>query len=163
MPSLHGEDYYTWKGRYAVNAMVICDHLKKIRLIYSGWPGSAHDERVLTNSKLYQQIEVMADSKQYILADSAYTPHCRIIPPFKKYSRELSHQQERFNLKISQAQICIELFIRMLKARFQCLKELRVSASCRKNAKRVVDQIDCCAIVHNICIEMSNDPVEEDW
>ena len=42
-PTQNGEDYYTRKASYAVNALVTCDDVARIRHIVIGWPGSVHD------------------------------------------------------------------------------------------------------------------------
>ena len=43
-PSLHGEDYFTRKSRYAVVAMVVNDDKRRIRYLNVGWPASVHDD-----------------------------------------------------------------------------------------------------------------------
>lgn len=42
-PSVDGEDYYTRKGGYAVNAIITCDDIARVRDVVIGWPGSVHD------------------------------------------------------------------------------------------------------------------------
>ncbi|DBA05215.1 TPA: hypothetical protein N0F65_005065 [Lagenidium giganteum] len=69
-----GEDYYTRKGTYAVNTMIVCDDRRQIRYIYSGWPGSAHDQRVFKNSRFGSSTDALMGSTQYVVADSAYLP-----------------------------------------------------------------------------------------
>ncbi|OWY95948.1 hypothetical protein PHMEG_00033908 [Phytophthora megakarya] len=51
-PSSHGEDYYSRKASYSVNALITCDDVARVRDIVVGWPGSVHDNRVWTNSRL---------------------------------------------------------------------------------------------------------------
>ena len=38
-PVLEGEDYWCRKHCYGISAQIICDHERRIRSIYSGWPG----------------------------------------------------------------------------------------------------------------------------
>ena len=51
-PQLNGEEYFTRKGGYTTTALIVCDHLTRIRWIRLGWPGSVHDNQVWTNSEL---------------------------------------------------------------------------------------------------------------
>ncbi|OWY97097.1 LOW QUALITY PROTEIN: hypothetical protein PHMEG_00032459 [Phytophthora megakarya] len=46
-PLHHGEDYYSRKASYAVNGLVTCDDVARIRNIVVGWPGSTHDNLCL--------------------------------------------------------------------------------------------------------------------
>ncbi len=49
-PTLHGEEYFTQKPRYAVVAMVVKDDKCRIRYLNIGWPASVHDQHVWKNS-----------------------------------------------------------------------------------------------------------------
>src|SRR5215469_13204116 len=51
-PGKDGEDYYSRKGKYGLAGLVVCDDQKRIRHIYTGWPGCTHDARVFENSPL---------------------------------------------------------------------------------------------------------------
>lgn len=59
-----------------------------IRDIYTGWPGSTHDARVLRNSNLYTNANRgnYLNANKYILADSAYPLKMWLITPFKVLS-----------------------------------------------------------------------------
>lgn len=72
-----------------------------IRDIYTGWPGSTHDARVLRNSNLYTNANRgnYLNANKYILADSAYPLKMWLITPFKDNGR-LNAQQRRFNISI---------------------------------------------------------------
>ncbi|OQR81033.1 hypothetical protein ACHHYP_20835 [Achlya hypogyna] len=63
--------------------------MRRVRYFYAGFPGSSHDQRVIVNSEFYQAIETHFTDDEYIVGDSAYTPHPRIIPCFKKPQRQL--------------------------------------------------------------------------
>jgi hypothetical protein len=41
-PSLHGEDYFTWKSKYTLVAMVVGVDKRKIHYSNVGWPASMH-------------------------------------------------------------------------------------------------------------------------
>ena len=147
---------------YAVNAIVVCDHVRLVRYLYAGWLGSSHDQRVFQNSSLFQSIDSQLGGKNYIIDDSAFTPHRRVVPPFKKpQNRQLDPQLESFNQLLSSLRICIEHCIGMLKGRFQCLKEIRVRINAKKESvQRVSRLIECCVIMHNLCID---DAIPDAW
>jgi hypothetical protein len=67
-----------------MTALIVCDDRKRIRYIYTGWPGCAHDQRVYNNSDIGRRPEEFFSSFQYLLADSGYSPHTRVIPAFKQ-------------------------------------------------------------------------------
>ncbi|KAJ3130630.1 hypothetical protein HK101_005009 [Irineochytrium annulatum] len=82
-PPLCGEEYYCRKGFYAFNGLVICDDQARIRYVYAEYRGS------LSNG-------------EYLLGDSAYTPHVNIIPAFKKPARKSARpENERFNTQLA--------------------------------------------------------------
>eukprot|EP00171_Calliarthron_tuberculosum_P006005 IDg6005t1 len=51
-PTMCGETYYTRKGSYAIQMLIVCNHIGKILYYVVGWPGSVHDNQVWRNSKL---------------------------------------------------------------------------------------------------------------
>jgi hypothetical protein len=48
-PTVNGEDYFTRKGSYALNAMMFCADTASVTYALVGWPGSTHDNRVWSN------------------------------------------------------------------------------------------------------------------
>ena len=83
-PTANGEDYYCRKGMYAVNAVITCDDLARVRDIVVGWPGSVHDNRVWSNSPLHLDSSVYFKRNEYVLGDSAFQASAVMIPAFKK-------------------------------------------------------------------------------
>lgn len=49
-PTWHGEDFFSHKHRYGINALIVCDDKMRIRMCYTGWAGSSHDARVFSQS-----------------------------------------------------------------------------------------------------------------
>eukprot|EP00842_Homolaphlyctis_polyrhiza_P002925 jgi/Hompol1/3633/HPOL_006657-RA len=154
-PQECGEDFYTRKGTYATNAQVICDHECRITYFYTGWAGSAHDQRVLSNSRFGLNTESYFSGNQYILADSAYTPTTRIVPAFKKLPRKnLPANQTRFNTKLATARVKAERCIGMLKGRFQILKSMRQLLDGKTTMREITNMQTACVILHNILISL---------
>jgi hypothetical protein len=152
-PLKDGEAYYTRKGNYAINGMVVCNHRKQITYLNIGWPGSTHDARVFKNSMLFLKQKQYFNSFQYLLADSAYPPETFVVPTYKKPNGgTMSSENERFNLYHANTRIGIEHCIGMLKGRFQSLKELRYNLREEKDMHMLILHIEACAIIHNLCI-----------
>jgi hypothetical protein len=78
-PQRDGSNYYSRKGSYGVAAMVVCDDQKRIRYICCGFPGSAHDQRVLNNCRLSIEPDQFFEPKEYLLSDSGYAPSRMIV------------------------------------------------------------------------------------
>lgn len=99
----------------------------------------------------------------YIVADSAFSAHRMIIPPFKcAHGGQLPVWQETFNRCLSNLRVCIEHAIGVLKARFQFLKSIRVVVRSRSNMKQIVELVEPCVIIHNLCID-KGEPIEWEY
>ena len=160
-PVRDGEDYYSVKGCYGIAGMVVCDDTKRIRHIYVGWPGCAHDQRVFTNSRLYLRPDQYFEGQEYLLADSGYTPAPTIVPAYKRLPhRQLTADESAFNGKLSSKRVTVEHCIGILKAKFQSLRGLRLAMDDENNAKRAVFWIRACCVLHNLLLD---DPPEDIW
>jgi hypothetical protein len=84
-PTKEGEEYFTRKQSYAVAALVSCDDMRRIRYLNIGWPGSVHDQRFFSYSKLTINAPNMYSPQEYLLGNSAYTPMSFLMPAYKKY------------------------------------------------------------------------------
>jgi hypothetical protein len=147
-------DYFNRKGFYSIVLQAVVDHNKKFLDICSGWPGSTHDSRVLTNSNLYNKFNNQNNlvttyfNNKYILGDGGYPNLGWLIVPYKDIGRGLTQQQTYFNLKHSQTRIKVEQAFGLLKGRWRCLlNNLEISFEI------VPHVITACCILHNICEE----------
>ncbi|GAU89796.1 hypothetical protein RvY_02306 [Ramazzottius varieornatus] len=158
-PSMCGEDYYTRKGSYAINAMIVCDDLKRICHVFAGFPGCSHDHRVFMYSKLALNPFKYFSGHEYLLADSAYPVSDIIVPTFKKPLAN-SHENTALNTAHSQARVIVEQTIGMLKGRFQSLKALRLRIKNKKDHEFAVYWIRTCCMLHNMLLD---DEYDEEW
>ena len=129
----------------------ICDHRRKFINCFVGFPGSAHDARVLQNSNIYKKI--MEDKSKYftsdsyhLVGDSAYPLKEWLLVPYKD-NGALSDLQQRYNKKQSQTRIVIECSFALLKGRFRRLRKVISKIS---NISHLV--LAAC-VLHNICID----------
>ena len=75
-------DYFGRKLGYTISAIIASDENLFIRYINAGWPGCAHDDRILRNSNLWKNCGEYFNFKEYLLLDSAFTPADNFIPAF---------------------------------------------------------------------------------
>lgn len=141
--------------------LIVCDNNKRIRYVYTGWPGCAHDACVYENSALALCPDQFFSGEEYLLADSGYTPNLHTIPTFKKPpNRGLSPEETQFNFQLSNIRVQVEHCIGILKGHFQSLKGLRLMIRKEKDIKRMVYWILACCILHNLILQ---DAVESEW
>lgn len=144
------DSYYTRKGIHAVQLQAVCNYKMEFIDIFCGWPGSAHDARVWSNSPLGMALEkgdLILPKNTYILGDSAYPLTSYLMVPFRD-NGHLTNRQKRFNQKLSSTRVVIENALGRLKGMFRRLKYLYVV-----NLKHIKDIIVTTCILHNLCIE----------
>jgi len=160
-PTLNAEDYFTRKGNYAIKALSVCDDKVKITLVEMGWPGSVHDNRVWLNSDVYLAKERYFSNKEYLLGDSAFSASMLMVPAFKKgLNAALSKERKYFNTKLAKVRIKSEHCIGLVKARFQCVRELRWVISSKRDLAVLLQMIMCACILQNLLIDHV---IPEDW
>ena len=114
--------------------------------------------RVFNGSMLARNPNDYFKNEEYLLADSAYTSSCTIVPVHKKpASGELSVDKNRFKQKHSKARVCVEHSIGILKGRFQSLKELRMPVRNSRDVNRINMWVKACCILNNFLIDNNDD------
>ncbi|EEY65939.1 uncharacterized protein PITG_03470 [Phytophthora infestans T30-4] len=161
-PRHNGEDYYSRKSSYAVNALVTCDDIARVRNVVIGWLGSVHDNRVWSNSPVCQNPDLHFEHNEYLLGDSAFQASRTMIPAYKKPPKADMHPSNSyFNNQLAKARIKSEHCIGLLKMRFQYLREVRVElGKKRKHMRRLIRYVKCACIIHNLLVAQ---PVPEEW
>ena len=156
-------DYSGRKYGYSLSTMIICDHRKKIRYHLSGYPGSAHDNRVFKGTALKQEPASHFSVMQYVVGDSAFENDWFMVAAFKKLPKsQLPPDEERFNTKLSKLRILSEHCIGMLKGRFPWLRQIRLVITEDKHSlRKILQLIDATVILHNMLIEFGEEDHEE--
>lgn len=73
--------YVNRKGKHSINVQLICNARYKIINVVARWPGSTHDSRILSNSRVGQLFE-NGDLQGILLGDSGYPLQPWLMTPF---------------------------------------------------------------------------------
>ena len=116
-------DYSGRKHQYSLSVMVVNDDQRRVRYYLGGFPGSAHDSRVYSATKLAQTPHNYFGTKYYLVGDSAFENSASVVSCFKApRGHSLGIEEERFNTHIGRFRVTSEHTIGMLKARFPWMR-----------------------------------------
>ncbi|XP_067249432.1 putative nuclease HARBI1 [Chanodichthys erythropterus] len=141
-PSENEADYVNRKSFHSINVQIICDAAHIITNVEAKWPGSVHDSRIYRESTLSNRLEC-GEIDGFLLGDRGYPCQPKLMTP---YPEPEPGPQQRFNVAHCRTRAQVEMTIGLLKARFQCLRHLRVTP------ERACDIILACVVLHNIAI-----------
>jgi hypothetical protein len=144
--------------------MIINDDRRKIRYYLSGFPGSAHDWRVYTKTRLFQFPNDYFGARYFLVGDSAFVNSQTIVTTFKApRGHPLTTKQEQFNQLLGKLRVTSEHTIGILKARFPWLRSIPMKITDDPNSVRaILRHIECCVILHNLLIE-DDDEIPQQW
>ena len=128
--------------------------------MYAGFPGSAHDNRVLSRSGLPallkdRKSDFFPQGYFHIIGHSAFSLAPYLLVPFKDYGN-LSEKQKKYNKKLSKTRVIIENAFGLLKGRFRHLKYIDAKI---KNCDKIV--VAAC-VLHNICLNFPSNNIEDE-
>lgn len=135
------EIYRDRKGNLSLNVQVIADFDQIFRDVVVRWPGSAHDSRVLDNSRAFTIFASDDKPIGWLLGDAGYMCRPWLMTPFKNPSNTA---EGKYNYSHARARNTIERMFGGWKKRFYFLaKEIRVRKSTMMAA------VVACAVVWN--------------
>nr|XP_020451906.1 putative nuclease HARBI1 [Monopterus albus] len=143
-PSMHllkMKDYVNKRSIHSINVQIICDAAHIITNVEAKWPGSVHDSQIYRESTLSNRLQC-GEIDGFLLGDRGYPCQPTLMTP---YPEAEAGPQQRFNVAHCRTRAWVEMTIGLLKARFQCLRRLRVTP------ERVCDIIVAC-VLYNIAI-----------
>ena len=148
-PSDHQEEYNNRKMQHSVILQAVCDANKRFINCFAGFPGSAHDARVLQNSNLYKGIannvaSFFPNTGLHILGDSAYPLNTWLLVPYKVAADPV---KIRYNHKHSQTRIVVECAFALLKGRWRRLKLIVAKL------EDIPTIIVAACVLHNLCLD----------
>lgn len=153
---------------YSIALQAMVDMRMKFTDMYTGWPGSINDARILTKSTLYSLAEAgkrftneemfvgSHKIQQYIVGDAGYSLLPKLMVPFSK--RGLSTFKDDFNLKHSFSRIVVERAFGRLKGMW-CHEPRMWSRTMFRPYPVDVGKLSvvyCCCVLNNIVILQSD-------
>ncbi|KAL1488209.1 hypothetical protein ABEB36_015166 [Hypothenemus hampei] len=157
-PADDPDSYLNRKHFYSIQAQIVCDHKKKIRDIFVGYPGSVHDSRVLRTSPLFASLDEKCNDK-FILGDSGYPCLRNLLTPFKDNGR-LNRRERNYNYILSTNRYIVEHCFGLWKQKFRQLYHIKWH-----KIEDIVHFIRACAVLHNLALDYDFDedtPTVED-
>jgi hypothetical protein len=113
--------------------------------VFVGFPGSVHDNRVLTNSPLAERAINLFSDGGFLLADAGYSTRGWVVPAFRDVA--LTAQEEAFNRAHCHCRCVIERTFGVLKGQWRILKGMDCSV------KWLTRIAFACCVLHNLCRE----------
>lgn len=155
-PLENPEDYFSYKMKYTLNVQGICDFEGKFIDVDCRWPGSVHDARVFSNSRINCMFRDGTLPLQYksllpgcdrvpvlLLGDLAYTLLPHLMKEFKTCT---TNEQVVFNDLLPSSRNPIECAYGRLKERWQIL-----TRAIDMKLEHVPLIIYACFVLHNFC------------
>ena len=155
-PQTHdAPDYHGRKYPYSLSVLIVCDSDRLIRYYLAGWPGSAHDNRIWKDTRIYKNPHAHFECNEYIIGDCAFSPSRFLVPTFKKMpGHKLPSHHQTFNDAISSPRAISEQTNGILKGRFPWLRQFRMNITENKNSlKNILEYIDAIFILHNLLVK----------
>ncbi|CAH1990700.1 unnamed protein product [Acanthoscelides obtectus] len=145
-PENDPESYINRKGFYSIQIQAVCDHQRRFKDLFVGYPGSVHDSRVFRTSPLSQTLEQKCGT-YFILGDSGYPLQKNLLTPYKDRGT-LTQQQINYNIKLSKNRCIIEHSFGMLKQKFRQLYHIKL-----RKIPLIVHFVRAVCVLHNIAIK----------
>lgn len=145
-PGNDPESYLNKNKFYSIQLQVVCDHKKRIRDIFVGFPGSVSNSYVFQSSPLYANLKEKC-VEYYLLGNKSYPCLENLLTPFEDNGC-LNEKQKNFNMKLSLNQFVVEQCFTMLRQKFRQLNYLKL-----KNMDDIVHLIRACCVLHNLTLE----------
>ncbi|CAN7943558.1 unnamed protein product, partial [Ixodes hexagonus] len=120
-PAVSEQSYFNRKKFHSILLQGICNEKKKFVDVFIGFPGSAHDARVLRESFIFEDGPSKCQDG-YLLGDLAYPLLPWLMTPYKApRSGQLESWQVDYNVAHSSQRVTIETTFGDLKQRFRRL------------------------------------------
>jgi len=170
-PQCHdAADYHGRKLQWSLTTLIIGDDNGLIRYYLTGFPGSAHDNRVWSWSKVCQNPTEHFSQLEYLLLDTAFEASPVSVPAYKADSGlpyPSDPKKEKFNKVIGKPRVISERMIGMLKGRFPAVmrKNRKLITEDVESLKEILEYMDCAFILHNILVSRKDCDIfdNDDW
>lgn len=139
-PSVFGDEYINRKGKASFNVQAICDANAKFLHVDCSWPGSVHDSRIWTNSRVKTILETNSVGAT-LLGDEGYGLTPWLMVP---YRNAYAPHENYYNKVHTKERTVIERAFGQLKKKFSIL-----DGRVRLKTERIPTIIICCFVLHN--------------
>lgn len=116
-PSLHPQSYVNRKGYHSLQLQCVCLHNMMFSDVFTGYPGSCHEARVLKNSDLWPEGLMRCNMVHHILGDGAYPLRKWLLTPYRD-NGHLTQGEKKYNYYHSSNRVVIERAFAVLKSHF---------------------------------------------
>ncbi|XP_077531140.1 uncharacterized protein LOC144143194 [Haemaphysalis longicornis] len=155
-PPESADSYFNRKKFYSIVIQGVCDGDLMFTDVFVGFPGSAHDARVLRESFFFQDAASKCEGG-YLIGGAAYPLLPWLLPPYKQTTGNWQPHMSTFNTAHSRQRVAIERAFGLLKARFQRLLYVDVAS-----IWFTVDIVLAACVLHNIAGRAADAMDEED-
>ncbi|XP_070547328.1 uncharacterized protein [Ptychodera flava] len=167
-PENYPNDYFNRKSFHSVLVQAVVDDKYCFTDVCVGWPGSVHDARVYSNSRLYQLLSENrllpnrtrqisgVDIPIMLIGDPAYPLQKHLMKAYSDTGR-LTEEEVYYNRRLSRARMVVENAFGRLKGRWRSLMKRN---DCQLEGIPTI--VTTCCILHNLC-EREGNPFYEQW
>ncbi|XP_072140969.1 uncharacterized protein [Dermacentor andersoni] len=146
-PTESPHSYYNRKKWPSIVLQGIVNDRNKFLDVFIGFPGSAHDARVLRESPFFEEAALKC-CNGYILGDSAYPLLPWLMTPYRDNEATFPSWKKKFNVVHSQQRVAVENAFGLLKQRFRRLYLVDAAS-----IKQCVLTVMGACVLHNLCNE----------
>ncbi|CAC5422096.1 unnamed protein product [Mytilus coruscus] len=119
-PKHRPQSYVNRKNFHSLQLQAVCKHDMSFSHVFTGYPGSCHDARILRQSDLWEHGLELCGMANHIIGDGAYPVRKWLLTPYRD-NGHLTQQQKKFNHYLSMNRVVIERAFGLLKGRFRRL------------------------------------------
>ncbi|KAL3216398.1 hypothetical protein MRX96_033094 [Rhipicephalus microplus] len=138
------EDYSNRKKFHSIIVQAVCDADMVFTHVFVGFPGRAHDARVLDESFLFEEAASRFDGG-YLLGDATYPLLPWLLPPYRHVTSSWQPWMSKFNHVHSKQRVVIEITFGLLKGRFRRLDKIDVNS-----IPQAVEIVMTACVLHNL-------------
>ncbi len=156
-PNEYPEHYFNRKGYHSIVVSALVDSNCCFMDINVGQPGCSHDSSVFKTSWLGKNVHLNLETKQYILADSAYAITPFLITPFYHSDSNMNIPKRIFNKVHSSNRIVVERTFGLVKSRWRKLQYMNI-----RDLGLLTMLIEVACILHNY-LQKEKDFIDDTW
>ncbi|XP_009113705.2 putative nuclease HARBI1 [Brassica rapa] len=132
IPTSDVPSYRNRKGFISQNVLAACNFDLEFMYVLSGWEGSAHDSKILSNALTRHGSRLIVPEGKFYLVDCGFANRQKFLAPFRRTryhlqefkgeGRDPKNQNELFNLRHASLRNVIERIFGIFKSRFLIFK-----------------------------------------